>query len=76
MMAQIREESRAIKAKGKISFHILLSWMRQGTNVDVKENEVGDWIKTWDLIKQNRIDNQDDIIEKVYRRGNRAGGVR
>ena len=72
-MAQIREESRARKAKEK---NIVLSGMREGTNVDEKENEADDWVKTCNLIKQIRLDNQDDIIENAYRRGNRAGGVR
>ena len=48
----------------------------EGTNVDEKENKASHWIKIWDLIKQIHIINPDDIIEKVYRRDNRAGGVR
>ena len=40
-----------------------------------KENEEDDWIKTCDPIKQIRMGEPNEIIEKVYRRGNRAGGV-
>ena len=38
-MAQIREESRARKAKEK---NIVLCGMREGTKVDEKENEADD----------------------------------
>ena len=73
MMAQIREESRVRKAKEKI---IVLIKMRKGTNLDENENNADDWIRTCVLIKQIHIDNPDDIIEKLYRRGNRARGTR
>ena len=45
--------------------------MRKGTNVDEEENEAVNWIKTCDLIKQIDMNDTDDIIEKVYRIGNR-----
>ena len=43
--------------------------MRQGTNVIEKENEASDSIKTCDRFKHFNINNPDEIIDKIYRRG-------
>ena len=67
IMAQLR------KPKEK---NIGLSGLTEGTNIDVKENEADDSIKKCDLITQINITNPDEIIDTVYRRGNRTGGVR
>ena len=41
-----------------------LKGMTEGTNVDEKEKEEDDWIKTCNLIKQINITNPDEIIDK------------
>ena len=69
MMAQIREDSRARKAKEN------LTERNEGRNESRrKRKQSGNWIKTCDIIKKFRIHYPNHIIEKVYRRSNKRQG--
>ena len=73
MMAQIREKITKSSKNNQGKKHRVV---RRNESSKMKKNEADDWIKTCDLIKEIHIDNPNDIIEKVYRKGNISGGFR
>ena len=72
LMAKIREETMKREKKEK---NLVINGLEEGTKTE-RENEEEDWTKVCDLIREIGNDQPEEIITKIYRRGNKERGRR
>ena len=73
LMAKIRDENQRREEKER---NIEINGIPEGTNSEERTNEEMDWIKICDMIREIGNDSPQEVVRKVYRRGNKTRGTR